>query len=179
MTVRHASTYHWVVDRWTATPQGWRSESLSAFDNYLRDSDQVETHREVRFWFDLSYDATKLHGQMLRMKFCYFLFVFCRKVLPWVLVYKMAGPKGYGVLWRRHDMSLTPKYIFLAFGHGCNYFLLQHCHYSTVDFKIARYFGEERIFLSTQWCLGSFKYHYSCKAFMKIYCHSFVFIFAK
>ena len=70
-------------------------------------TDQVETHREVRFWFDLSYDTTKLHGQMLRIKFCYFLFVFCRKVLPWDLVYKMAGPKGYGVLWRRHDMRTS------------------------------------------------------------------------
>ena len=33
--------------------------------------DQVKTHREVRFWFGLSYDAAKLHGQMLRIKFCY------------------------------------------------------------------------------------------------------------
>ena len=48
-------------------------------------TDQVKTHREVRFWFDLSYDATKMHGQMFRIKFCYFLFVFCRKVLPWDL----------------------------------------------------------------------------------------------
>ena len=56
-------------------------------------TDQVKTHREVRFWFDVSYDATKVHWQMLRMKFCYFLFVFCGKVLPWDLVYKMAGPK--------------------------------------------------------------------------------------
>ena len=56
-------------------------------------TDQVKTHREVRFWFDLSYDATKVHGQMLRIKFCSFLFVFCRKVLPWDGVYKMARPK--------------------------------------------------------------------------------------
>ena len=56
-------------------------------------TEQVKTHREVRFWFDLSYDATEVHGQMLRINFCYFLFVFCRKVLPWDLVYKMAGPK--------------------------------------------------------------------------------------
>ena len=55
--------------------------------------DQAKTHREVRFWFDLSYDATKVHGQMLRIKFCCFLFVFCRKVLPWDRVYKMARTK--------------------------------------------------------------------------------------
>ena len=55
--------------------------------------DQAKTHREVRFWFDLSYDATKVHGQMLRTKFYCFLFVFCRKVLPWDRVYKMAWPK--------------------------------------------------------------------------------------
>ena len=56
-------------------------------------TDQVKTHQEVRFWFDLSYDATKVHGQMLRIKFCCFLFVFCRKVLPWDRVYKMARSK--------------------------------------------------------------------------------------
>ena len=55
--------------------------------------DQAKTHREVRFWFDLSYDATKVHVQMLRIKLCCFLFVFCRKVLPWERVYKMARPK--------------------------------------------------------------------------------------
>ena len=55
--------------------------------------DQAKTQREVRFWFDLSYDATTVHGQMLRIKFCCFLFVSCRKVLPWDRVYKMARPK--------------------------------------------------------------------------------------
>ena len=56
-------------------------------------TDQVKTHRDVRFWLDLSYDATKVHGRMLGIKLCFFLFVFCRKVLPWDLVYKMAWPK--------------------------------------------------------------------------------------
>ena len=54
--------------------------------------DQIKTHREGRFWFDLSYDATWMHRQMLRIQFCY-LFVFCWKVLPWDLVYKMAESK--------------------------------------------------------------------------------------
>ena len=38
-------------------------------------TDQVKTHREVWFWFDLSYDATKVHGQMLRIKFGYLILV--------------------------------------------------------------------------------------------------------
>ena len=61
-------------------------------------TDQAKTHREVRFWFDLSYDATRMHRQILRITFCCFLFVFCRKVLPWVLVYKMAGFKTRATL---------------------------------------------------------------------------------
>ena len=54
-------------------------------------TDQAKTHREGRFWFDLSYDVTGVHRQMLRIKFCWFLFVFCRKLSHWDLVYKMAG----------------------------------------------------------------------------------------
>ena len=53
--------------------------------------DQAKTHREGRFWFDVSYDVTGVHRQMLRIKFCWFLFVFCRKLSHWDLVYKMAG----------------------------------------------------------------------------------------
>ena len=30
-------------------------------------TDQAKTHREFRFWFDLSYDATRVHRQMLRI----------------------------------------------------------------------------------------------------------------
>ena len=56
-------------------------------------TDPTKTHREVRFWFDLSYDSTRVHRRLLRIKFCCFLYVFCRKVLPRDLVYKMAGPK--------------------------------------------------------------------------------------
>ena len=55
--------------------------------------DQAKTHREFRFWYDLSYDATIVHWQMSKIKLCCFLFVFCRKVLPWDVVYKMAVPK--------------------------------------------------------------------------------------
>ena len=54
-------------------------------------TDQAKTHREGRFWFDLSYDVTGVHRQMLRIKFCWFLFVFWRKLSHWDLVYKMAG----------------------------------------------------------------------------------------
>ena len=53
--------------------------------------DQAKTHREGRFWFDLSYRVMGVHRQMLRIKFCWFLFVFCRKLSHWDLVYKMAG----------------------------------------------------------------------------------------
>ena len=56
-------------------------------------TDQANTHREVRLWFGLSYDTMRVHRQTLRIKFCCFLFVFFRKVLPWDLVYKMATPK--------------------------------------------------------------------------------------
>ena len=54
-------------------------------------TDQAKTHREGRFWFDLSYDVTGVHRQMLRIKFCWFLFVFWWKLSHWDLVYKMAG----------------------------------------------------------------------------------------
>ena len=72
-------------------------------------TDQAKTHRVIRFWFDISYDARRVHRQMLRIKFCCFLFVFWRKVLPRDFVYKMAGSKtpwhlAYDVLWRRHTM---------------------------------------------------------------------------
>ena len=72
-------------------------------------TDQVKTHREVRFWFDLSYNAMEVHGQMLRIKFCSFLFVFCRKSVALRPCLQNGGTQnmwhhGYGVLWRRHDM---------------------------------------------------------------------------
>ena len=92
--------------------QGWRSEGLSAFVTYEIHfcTDQAKTHREVRFWFDLSYDATRVHRQMLRITFCCFLFVFCWKVLPWDLNCLQNGRTRnmchlmYGVLWHRHYM---------------------------------------------------------------------------
>ena len=73
-------------------------------------TDQAKTYREVRFWFDLSHDATRVHRQMMRITFCCFLFVFCRKVLPWDHNCLQNGGNqntwhlAYGVLWRRHNM---------------------------------------------------------------------------
>ena len=68
-------------------------------------TDQAKTYGEGRFWFDLSYDVTGVHRKMLRIKFCWFLFVFCRK-LPCLQNGGVCSAchLTYGVLWRRHNM---------------------------------------------------------------------------
>ena len=97
-------------------------------------TDQAKTNREIRFWSDLSYDATRVYRQMLRITFCCFLFIFCRKVLPSDLVYKIMGFKtratwrtrycDVGIIWAhnttlRVDVTSAQTIIYCLLQYLC------------------------------------------------------------